>query len=107
MTLRADRIRTLREQRGWSQRELAHLCGLGDTQIFKYENGHSDPSSTNLGLIADQLGVSVDFLLDRTDDPRGHFDDGNLNADEHDVLAIYRRDGWPGVAHLSIERLAK
>ncbi|MHB8629413.1 MAG: helix-turn-helix domain-containing protein [Aggregatilineales bacterium] len=107
MTLRTDRLRTLREQHGWSQRELARFCGLGTTQIFKYENGYSDPSSTNLELIATQLNVSVDFLLGRTDNPRSYLGDEVISGDERIMIDVFRREGWSGVARLSVERLSK
>jgi transcriptional regulator with XRE-family HTH domain len=107
MALRTDRLRALREQHEWSQRELARLCGLGVTMINKYENGESDPSATNLQLIADQLDVSADYLLGRTDDPRGHVGDGQMNDEERAVLEAFRREGWPGILRLGADRLSK
>jgi transcriptional regulator with XRE-family HTH domain len=107
MGLRADRLRLLREHRGWSQRELARRCNLGDTQIHKYENEQSDPSSSNLSNIAEQLGVSADFLLGRTDDPYGHLNPSQATADERIMLDVYRREGWAGVIRLGAEKLPK
>ncbi len=107
MILRIDRLRTIREQRGLSQRELARLCGIGETQINKYETGLSDPNVESLKLMAKELYVSTDYLLGITDDPRGHFGDGQLDEDERIIVNTYRRDGWPGVIHLGAERLSK
>jgi len=107
MILRIDRLRTIREQRGLSQRELARLCGIGETQINKYETGLSDPNVESLKLMAKELYVSTDYLLGITDDPRGHFGDGQLDEDERIIVNTYRRDGWTGVIHLGAERLSK
>lgn len=107
MGLQIDRLRTCREQRGLSQRELARLCGFSATRIYGYESGQNDPTSNALALMAQQLEVSSDFLLGMTDDPHGHAGDGTITDDERAMLDIFRRDGWTGVIHLGAERLSK
>jgi transcriptional regulator with XRE-family HTH domain len=107
MLLRTDRLRESREQRGWSQRELARLCDLGENQIHRYEAGKADPSATHLRLIADRLGVSTDYLLGLSDNPRGQLGDSELNEDERAVLEAFRRDQWSGVVKLGVDRLAE
>ncbi len=107
IALRIDRLKNLREQRHLSQRELARLCGLGESQINKYENGLSDPSATNLTLIAQQLEVSTDYLVGLTDDPQLLVREPELTTDERVVLEILRSEGWSGVARLGVERLSK
>jgi transcriptional regulator with XRE-family HTH domain len=106
-TLRIDRLRAIRVQRGLSQRELARLCKIGESLINKYESGSSAPNIDSLKLIAETLQISSDFLLGITDDPRGHLGDGKLDNDELDMLATYRREGWTGVIRLGAEKLAK
>jgi transcriptional regulator with XRE-family HTH domain len=105
--LRTDRLREAREKQGWSQRELARLCGLGEAQIHRYENGVSDPAAKYLKLIAEQLGVSTDYLLGLSDKPRGQLGDSELNVDERAVLEAFRRDQWSGVVKLGVDRLAE
>lgn len=83
--LRADRLRMWREKHGWSQRELARLCGLGEAQVNKYENGQTDPSAKYLKAIAEKLGVSTDYLLGLTDSPHGQLGD-TLKAEERRLL---------------------
>ena len=107
IALRTDRLKNLREQHGVSQRELARLCGLGETQINKYENGLSDPSATNLMLIAQQLEVSTDYLLGLTDDPHLLVREPKLDSDERAMLETFRHEGWTGVIRLGAERLSK
>ncbi len=105
--LRTDRLRTLRELRGWSQRDLSRRCGLTANIVGKYENGLVDPTATSLKSIADMLGCSLDYLVGITDDPRRQQDSGVIGHDEQQMLEIYRREGWTGVIRLGAERLAK
>lgn len=60
----------MREDRGWSQLELAGKCGLQSTAISHFETGSRSPSFDNLKRLADALTVSSDYLLGRSDDPR-------------------------------------
>jgi transcriptional regulator with XRE-family HTH domain len=87
-SLVADRLRRVRENRGLTQRELARLCGIGENQINKYENGGSDPSLANLKVIAQVLEVSADYLLGLSDHPIGSLNE-KLKPDEHQLLAAY------------------
>lgn len=107
LILRIDRMREMRERLGWSQRELSRRCGLNETLINRYESGMSDPSATNVKLIAEALGISADYLLGLSDEPRGQVGDGQLTDDERAVLDAYRRNGWAGLARLLAEALEK
>jgi transcriptional regulator with XRE-family HTH domain len=107
MTLLAERIRLARTNRGWGQRELARRCGLGEAQIYKYEHEQAEPVASNLAIIAEQLGVSADYLLGRTDDPNQHVGYGQITDEERAVLETLRREGWAGIAHLGVDRMAK
>jgi transcriptional regulator with XRE-family HTH domain len=91
--IQTDRLKAWREKRGWSQRELARLCGLGIAQVSKYENGHTDPSASVLKTISSQLGVSADYLLGLSDSPRGDLAT-SLRDDERKLLeALLAGDG--------------
>ncbi len=106
MILRVDRLKAIREQRGLSQRELARMCGLGETQINKYETGLSDPNIESLKLMAENLDISSDYLLGITESLRGHVGDGQITNEEQAILEIYRREGWAGIARISVEKLS-
>jgi hypothetical protein len=75
--------------------------------IQKYETGVNDPTSYTLKLIAEQLEVSVDYLLGMTDDPRIQVREPSLDDAERAMLEIYRREGWSGIIRLAAERLSK
>ena len=63
------RLRELREQKGWTQRQLAEQLGMQQPQYFRYEQGMRDAPSEMLIRLANLYGVSVDYLLGQTDNP--------------------------------------
>lgn len=103
--LRADRLRTLRESRNYSQREFAKLCGVSSTLIRSYEKGEADATAEKLVAIADIFNVSIDYLTGRTDDPGAHVAAKELSDNELLMLNTFRREGWFGIARLGVERL--
>ncbi len=91
---------------GWSQREMGRVCNIPANMIHRYEKGENDPTTKPLTIIAEVLGVSTDYLLGLTDNPRGQFGDRELTVDEDKILKIYRREGWSGVFHLGADQIA-
>ena len=66
----ARRILRARLNKRWSQGDLARATGIQQGTISRYESGdRSRVSTCNLIKIADATGVTVDFLLGRTDIP--------------------------------------
>lgn len=61
------RITELREQRGLSQGSLADLVGLKDNTICQYETGKRTPNIYVLIKLADIFGVTIDYLIKRSD----------------------------------------
>lgn len=61
-----ERLARMRRRRGISQTVLGELCGSCKNMIWKYENGKAIPSSDMICRLADELDVSVDYLLCRT-----------------------------------------
>lgn len=57
------RLKGLRKQKGWAQKELAGLVGIRFQQLNKYESGLNIPPAEMLVKLADALGVTVDYLL--------------------------------------------
>lgn len=57
------RLKVLRKQRNWAQKELAALVGIRFQQLNKYESGLNIPPAEMLVKLADALGVTVDYLL--------------------------------------------
>jgi len=54
-----DRVRNLRDVRGWSQDNLAARSGLDLTDVCEIERGDRDPTLGALEKIAGSLGVAI------------------------------------------------
>lgn len=63
-------LRTLMEERGETQENIAKAAGKTRQTISQYVNGISEPGYDVLVKIADYLDVSIDYLLGRTGDPK-------------------------------------
>ena len=57
------RIAELREQRGWTQKQLADRAEMSVTFLSEVENGKRNLSSAKLLRLADELATSTDYLL--------------------------------------------
>ncbi len=63
------RLRELRKSRNISQLKLALDLSMNQNTISRYETGEREADYKTLIKIADYFGVSIDYLLERTDDP--------------------------------------
>ncbi len=59
----AEKIKKLREARGWSQAELARRLGVTRNGVNSWEQGLSMPSPACLVELARVFSVSTDYLL--------------------------------------------
>lgn len=57
------RIADLRRKRGLNQSELARKLGLSTSAIGMYEQGRREPSIPIIVALAEELGVTIDYLL--------------------------------------------
>ena len=71
MEVAAKRMRALRESVGISQNRFAKEMGVGQSSVNRYESGEASPPYELLVRIADYYDVSLDYILGRTDEPRG------------------------------------
>ncbi|MBQ3537864.1 MAG: helix-turn-helix transcriptional regulator [Clostridia bacterium] len=63
------RLRYLRKQKGISQLKLAMDLSLNQNSISRYETGEREADYALLIKFADYFDVSIDYLLERTDNP--------------------------------------
>ncbi len=86
-----NRIRELRAERGWSQRELARRIGAASKSVISYyELGERFPSYESLIRLSDAFFVTTDYLL------RGKESDirigvGSLSGEQIDAIQIIIR----------------
>ena len=57
------RLKELRKQKGWTQKELAKQIDVRFAQLNKYECGMHIPPIEKLIQVSDILGVTLDYLV--------------------------------------------
>lgn len=62
------RLKELRKERGITQLKLAMDLGLSQNTVSRYETGEREADYKTLIVLADYFGVSIDYLLERTDE---------------------------------------
>ena len=62
-----EQMLALRKSRGLKQEEAAEQSGIGYMSYRRYERGEREPNASSLWKIADFCGVSVDYLIGRSD----------------------------------------
>ena len=77
-----DRLKELREEKELKQAELASLFNISPSTIGMYEQNRRTPDFTLLNSIADYFGVSIDYLLGRT----------NIRNYEENTIAAHTDD---------------
>lgn len=82
-----NNLKKYRKEKGITQIRLSIESGVSQETISAYESGKAMPSAETLIKMSDFLGVSIDFLLDRTDNPLI-----NINKDiNSEMLNIYNQ----------------
>ena len=64
------RLKELRESRGYTQLKVAMDLNMNQNSISRYESGQREAGYCLLIRFADYYGVSVDYILGRTDNPK-------------------------------------
>ncbi len=83
------RLIELRKAKKLSQLNLGVKIGVAQETISGYEIGRAEPDLASLIKLADVLGVSVDYLLERTD-VKTVITETDLTAQEIELLSIFR-----------------
>ncbi len=68
--MKYPRIRDLREDHDLRQVDVAHILSMSQTGYSKYETGENDIPTSILIALANLYGVSIDYLLGQTNNPR-------------------------------------
>ncbi len=62
-------LRAIREDRDIKQKEVAEILNVSQNTYSQYETGIISLTAEVLIKLADYYNVSIDYLLDRTDNP--------------------------------------
>jgi transcriptional regulator with XRE-family HTH domain len=82
----SDRVRVLRNRRGWSLKRMSELCGVSRSMLSEIERGQANPTVAVALEIATALGLTLDELV--APHPRSTLD--VVRAD--DPHYVYRSD---------------
>jgi len=58
-----NRIKILRDEKGWTQTELGKLLNVKDSAVSKYESEKIPLTAETLRRLSEIFGVSVDYIL--------------------------------------------
>ncbi|MBE7091115.1 MAG: helix-turn-helix transcriptional regulator [Clostridiales bacterium] len=64
------RLKKLRKDKKISQLKLALDLEMNQNSISRYENGEREADYATLIKFADYFNVSIDYILERTDNPK-------------------------------------
>ncbi|WP_447775271.1 helix-turn-helix domain-containing protein [Pseudomonas chlororaphis] len=108
----AEKLATLRAQKGFTQRELGAMAGVAWSMISKYEAGQSMPRLKVLMRLAEALDVTVDELRSDRESAREHGEisfkvpgelykrleeaaaEANMTMDEYGEFFLARMVSW-------------
>lgn len=65
-----NNLKSLRKKRGLTQIQLQIATGIEQALLSKFERGERIPPTETLIILADFYGVSIDYILARTTDPK-------------------------------------
>ncbi|MDR0571093.1 MAG: helix-turn-helix domain-containing protein [Clostridiales Family XIII bacterium] len=67
----SERVKALRLSAGLTQPQLGAAVGLSKQAVNGIEHGRRHTTLRNACVLADYFGVSLDYLVGRSDDPGG------------------------------------
>lgn len=90
MALQADRLKQLRQSRGFTQEELAERAEMHWRNVQRYEGGETDPALDAATRLARALDTSLEYLAGETDDPSPALSVEDLSLEERDLIFALR-----------------
>lgn len=102
-----ENLKKLRLSLGFNQEEFGALFGIKKTTYSGYETGASDPKSDFWIAVAERFHVSIDYLMDLTDDPhQTKYADRSKIETSYYSLDEYGRRIVDAVMEIEAERFA-
>ena len=63
-----ERLRELRKEKGETQAQVAKAIGIAERHYQRFEGGVNLPNLENAWKLADHFGVSIDYLVGRSNE---------------------------------------
>lgn len=100
-----NRLASLRENRGISQKDFANELGFEPSKYNKWERGTNRPDFETVCKIANHLGVSTDFLLGNSDQkhPENQLIAENLGLSDENIAMIKKLNSCSNFKRLDPE----
>lgn len=73
-----NNLRELRKRKKISMKKLGLILGAAESTVSHWENGMRQPDSETLIKLADYFGVTVDYLLGRTNTPTVQWSENDI-----------------------------
>ncbi len=92
------RLKELREAAGYkSQQSFADAFGVAQSTVGNWEAGKREPNYDTTMRLAHFFGISLDYLLGRTDEKETLTQEGERKVEKQDLMAAF----WGGDKDLS------
>lgn len=86
----SERLETLRKRTGMSAKAFATFLGVKYTTYYGYEKGTRQPDSDFLMLVAEKMGVSIDWIMGLSEEIKPRFATLAIDAEERELIEKYR-----------------
>jgi len=63
MSTIASRLKSIREEKGLTQKQVAELTGLVRATLANWEIGRTEPDVKSIGILSNFFNVSTDYLI--------------------------------------------
>ena len=81
----SERLKALRKEAGFTQKEMAQQFGISQQAYATWENGQKMPAKERLAKLANFFNVSIDYLLGNSDNKKSN------EADLSMIETLYQR----------------
>ncbi len=88
-----NNLKTVRKSdpRKLTQKDVADFLGADRSTYAKYETGDSEPNFDTLSRLSDFFGVSIEYLMGRSNTKKApSYEDAGLSAEEAELLKLFR-----------------
>ncbi|MGI5958978.1 MAG: helix-turn-helix domain-containing protein [Massiliimalia sp.] len=85
-----ERLKQLREEKGFNRNEFADYIGMPSTTLRNYETDVREPGHVFLRQMAHIFNVSIDYLLGTTDNRTPYEKQETYSLDEEKIIKKYR-----------------